>query len=191
MIARLAGEVTEYDGAQVVILCGGVGYGVNVCIDEQLKLAIGTQCDLYIAEQIKEDAHELYGFADKSRRELFRLLISVNGVGPKAAMAILNIGNEGKVRTAIANGDVKYITAAQGVGKKVAERVVVDLKNKVGLEVGEDATSFLGDVPEGDEAVEALVSLGYSSADAAQILRGVDPNLPTDERLKRALKGNK
>ena len=191
MIARLSGEVAEYDGAQVVVLCGGVGYGVHVCVDEQQQLQLGSQADLYIAEQIKEDAHELFGFLKRSRRELFRLLISVNGVGPKAAMAIINTGSEGQVRAAIANGDIKFITSAQGVGKKVAERVVVDLKSKVGLEVGEDATDFLSDAPTGDEAVEALIALGYSSADATQVLRGVDQSLPTDERIKQALKAKR
>ncbi len=189
MIARLTGEISEHDGAQVVVMCGGVGYGVHVCSDEQQKLTIGTTGDLYIAEQIKEDGHELFGFRNKSRRELFRLLNSVTGVGPKAAMAILNIGSEGQVRSAIANGDAKFITAAQGVGKKVAERVIVDLKNKVGLEVGDGATSFLSDAPENDEAVAGLVALGYSVADAAQVLRGVDASLPTDQRIKAALKG--
>lgn len=189
MIARLSGEVLEHDGTQVVVVCGGVGYGVYVCSDEQQKLTLGTLADLYIAEQIKEDGHELFGFRNKSRRELFRLLNSVTGVGPKAAMAILNIGSEAQVRAAIAGGDAKFITAAQGVGKKVAERVIVDLKSKVGLEVGDDATSFLGDASENDEAVAGLVALGYSTADAAQALRGVDAALPANERIKAALKG--
>ena len=142
-----------------------------------------------MAERIKEDSHELYGFATKSRKMLFDLLTSVNGVGPKAAMAILNIGSEGQVRSAIASGDTKFITAAKGVGKKVAERAVVDLKNKVGFEASADATDFLGDAPTTDEAVEALVALGHSPQDAAQLLRGVDEKLPTGERVKHALKG--
>ncbi len=188
MIARLRGEVIEHEGSQVVIDCGGVGYGVHVCFDEQQKLNLGSKCDLFIAEQIKEDAHELFGFSKKSRKDLFRLLIGVNGVGPKAAMAILNVGSEGQVRSAIATGDTKFISAAQGVGKKVAERVVVDLKNKVGLEASADATDFLGDAVITDEAVEALVALGHSPQDAAQLLRGIDQKLSTNDRIKQALK---
>lgn len=188
MIARLRGKIIEHDGAMVVLDCGGVGYGVNVCVDEQSKLATGTECDLFIAEQIKEDAHELFGFSSKSRKMLFDLLRSVNGVGPKAAMAILNIGTEGQVRSAIASGDTKFISAAKGVGKKVAERAVVDLKNKVGLEASDSATDFLADVSMTDEAVEALTALGHSPQDAAQMLRGIDTNLSTSERVKQALR---
>ncbi len=188
MIARIRGEVIEVGSDSVVVDCGGVGYGVNVCIDERQNLRTGTKCDLYIAEQIKEDLHDLFGFSQLSRRQLFSLLISVNGIGPRAAMAILNIGNESQVRTAIANGDTKFITSAKGVGKKVAERAVVDLKNKVGLEAGEDATGFLSDVSGSDEAVEALCALGYSTQDAVQLLRSVDSSLPTNERVKLALK---
>jgi Holliday junction DNA helicase RuvA len=188
MIARLRGEVIEHEDSRVIVDCGGVGYGVQVCYDEQQRLTLGTKCDLFIAEQIKEDAHELYGFSSKSRKQLFSLLISVNGVGPKAGMAILNIGTEGQVRSAIASGDTKFISAAKGVGKKVAERAVVDLKNKVGLEASDGAVDFLSDTTTSDEAVEALTTLGYSVQDAVEVLRGVDSSLPTGERIKQALK---
>jgi holliday junction DNA helicase RuvA len=191
MIALISGEVIEYEDSHVVIDCGGIGYDVYVCFDELQNLQIGKKCQLYIAEQIKEDAHNLFGFSQKSRRELFMLLISVNGIGPKAGMAILNIGSESQVRSAIASGDTRFITAAQGVGKKVAERVVVDLKNKVGLEASDGAVDFLSDTVNSDEAVEALVALGYSAQDAVELLRGVDNKLTTSERLKLALKGNK
>jgi len=191
MIARLRGEIIEHDDSRVIVDCAGVGYGVLVCADEQQKLAIGTRADLYIAEQIKEDTHELFGFSTKSRKQLFGLLISVNGVGPKAAMAILNVGNEGQVRSAIANGDTKFISAAQGVGKKVAERVVVDLKNRVGLQASDNAVDFLGDAAVTDEAVEALVALGHSAVDASLLLRGIDTGLPTQERIKLALKAKR
>ena len=191
MIARLRGQVIEHDGDMVVVDCSGVGYGVLVPVDEQSKLPIGTPADLFIAEHIKEDSHNLFGFSVKSRKMLFDLLTSVNGVGPKAAMAILNIGSEGQVRSAIASGDTKFITAAKGVGKKVAERAVVDLKNKVGLEASESATDFLGDAATTDEAVEALVALGHTPQDAAEILRGIDQSLPTNERIKLALKARR
>lgn len=188
MIVRLRGEVIEHGDSLVTVDCGGVGYGVMVCYDEQQQLALGSKCDLYIAEQIKEDSHDLYGFSSKSRRQLFGLLISVNGVGPKAGMAILNIGSEGQVRSAIASGDTKFISAAKGVGKKVAERAVVDLKNKVGLEASDGAVDFLSYTIVNDEAVEALTALGYNSQDSVELLRGVDSKLPTSERIKLALK---
>ena len=172
----------------IIVDCSGVGYGVLVPVDEQSKLPVGTQANLHIAEHIKEDAHDLYGFSAKSRKLLFDLLTSVNGIGPKAAMAILNIGSECQVRSAIASGDTKFISAAKGVGKKVAERAVVDLKNKVGLEASDDAVDFLGDAATTDEAVEALVALGHSPQDAAELLRGIDPKLSTNERVTTALK---
>lgn len=188
MIARLRGEVIEHDNTQIVVECAGVGYGVHVCVDEQAALPVGRACDLFIAEQIKEDAHELFGFGKRSRKDLFLLLISVNGVGPKAAMAIMNIGSESQVRTAIAAGDTKFITGAKGVGKKVAERAVVDLKSRVGLVASDGATDFLSDASITDEAVEALTALGHSPQDAAILLRGIDPTLGTGERVKQALK---
>lgn len=189
MIARLRGQVIEHDGGTVVVDCNGVGYGVLVPVDEQSRLPVGTPADLFIAEHIKEDSHDLFGFAVKSRKMLFDLLTSVNGIGPKAAMAILNIGSEGQVRSAIASGDTKFITAAKGVGKKVAERAIVDLKSKVGLEASESATDFLGDATVTDEAVEALVALGHTPQDAAELLRGVDTSLSIDERIRAALRG--
>jgi Holliday junction DNA helicase RuvA len=159
MIARLRGEVIEHEDSRVIVDCAGVGYGVQVCYDEQQQLTLGTKCDLYIAEQIKEDAHDLYGFSSKSRKQLFGLLISVNGVGPKAGMAILNIGTELQVRSAIASS--------------------------------ESAIDFLNDVATGDEAVEALTSLGYGVQDAVELLRGIDSSLPTSDRIKLALKSRK
>ena len=190
MIAKLTGLVSDHDGAQSVLDCTGVGYGIRVLQDEQATMRLGEPASLYIYEHIKEDAHDLYGFKTKTRKELFERLLSVNGVGPKAAMSIANLGNEGQVRSAIAAGDVKFISSASGVGKKVAERVVVDLKNKVGLVASKDATAFLSDaaIHEQDEALQALVGLGYSREDAVQALAKIDPNLPVEDRVKQALK---
>jgi holliday junction DNA helicase RuvA len=188
MISRLRGKILEHDGSIVVVDCGGVGYGVLVPIDEQASLPTGSMADLFIAEHIKEDAHDLFGFSLKSRKLLFDLLTSVNGIGPKAAMAILNIGTESQVRNAFANGDTKYISTAKGVGKKVAERAVVDLKNKVGLQASDNAVDFLGDPTIMDDATQALVALGYSTEDAVGLLKGIDVALSTNERIKLALK---
>ncbi len=173
-----------------VIDCNGVGYGVRVLLDEQATMRLGEKASLYIYEHIKEDTHDLYGFVTKSRKDLFERLLSVNGVGPKAALAIANLGNEGQVRAAIAAGDTKYISSASGVGKKVAERVVVDLKNKVGLSTSDDATSFLQEssLADSDEALQALVGLGYAREDAVSVLAKIDPSLPIAIRIKLALK---
>ena len=190
MIAKITGVASDHDGSLTVIDCGGVGYGVRVLLDEQASMRIGEKVSVYIYEHIKEDAHDLYGFVTKSRKDLFERLLSVNGVGPKAALAIANLGNEGQVRAAIASGDTKYISSASGVGKKVAERVVVDLKNKVGLSTSDDATAFLQEasLADSDEALQALVGLGYSREDAASVLAKIDPSLSVEERVKQALK---
>lgn len=193
MIVRLEGKVIEHDGNMVVIDCSGVGYGVVVCPDEQTLMKTGELTTLYISENIKEDSHDLYGFRTISRRELYRQLISVNGVGPKAAMAILAIANEQSVRKAIAEGDTAFISRAVGVGKKVAERIVVDLKNKVGMLVSDNATDFLygTEVSDGDDAVQALVALGYSLSDAKQALKEIDSNLDLESRVSLVLKGGR
>lgn len=190
MIAKLSGVAAEHDGPVTIIDCGGVGYGVRLLVDEQMTMKLGEAAKVFIYEHIKEDAHDLYGFLIKTRKDLFERLLSVTGVGPKAAMAIANLGSESQVRTAIAGGDIKFISSASGVGKKVAERVVVDLKNKVGLVASEDATAFLQDsgVADSDEALQALVGLGYSREDAIEALGKVDSSLPTGERVKQALK---
>ena len=190
MIAKLTGVAADHEGPLTVIECSGVGYGVRVLLDEQATMRLGEVVSVYIYEHIKEDAHDLYGFKTKSRKELFEKLLSVNGVGPKAALAITNLGNEGQVRAAIAGGDTKYISSAAGVGKKVAERVVVDLKNKVGLSASDDATSFLQEasMADSDEALQALVGLGYSREDAVRVLAKIDPTLSVEDRIKLALK---
>lgn len=191
MIARLTGNVIEHASSMVVVDCHGVGYGVTVCPDDQGKLHLGTEVSLYIAENIKEDSYDLYGFIDKSRKELYLQLTSVNGVGPKAGISILSVGSEQQIRKAIAEGDTAYLSRAVGVGKKVAERVVVDLKNKVGLLASEDATSFLqaDGVDDNDDAVQALIALGYTVADAKLALSTVDKKLNLSERVSHVLKG--
>lgn len=190
MIAKITGVASDHEGPMTVIDCNGVGYGVRVLLDEQATMRLGEKTNLYIYEHIKEDTHDLYGFVTKSRKDLFERLLSVNGVGPKAALAIANLGNEGQVRAAIAAGDTKYISSASGVGKKVAERVVVDLKNKVGLSTSDDATSFLQEssLADSDEALQALVGLGYAREDAVSVLAKIDPSLPVAHRIKLALK---
>ncbi len=191
MIARIEGMVVLHDGSMVVIDCGGVGYGVIVASDEQALMKNGDKVTLWVAESIKEDSYDLFGFMATSRRNLFRQLLSVNGVGPKAAMAILSLGAEGEVRAAVAGGDVKFLSSATGVGKKVAERVIVDLKNKVGLDTSASATNFLAEaaIGDADEAVQALVALGYSPVDAKEALAKIDPSLSLEGRVSAVLRG--
>jgi len=191
MIATLSGKVTEKLADVVVLEAGGVGYGLNVTAEDYGRLNVGEATKVYIYEYIREQAHDLFGFLSKDTKALFEQLLEVSGVGPKMALNMLSIGNATEVRQAIAGGDVKFIQRANGVGKRVAERVVVELKDKVGL-VGVDleSTNLLQSESNlaKDEAFEALVALGYSAADASQALLGVDPELPTETRVKHALK---
>lgn len=189
MIAILEGIISQKIGDLVVIECGGVGYGLFVTFEDFGALNSGEQAKLYIYEHIRENAHDLFGFRNLETKYLFEQLLSVNGVGPKMAMAIMSIANSSQVRQAIATGDTKFISQATGVGKRVAERVVVDLKDKVGLVSDENATDFLTTTADpSDEALQGLVALGYSVPDAAAALKNVDEKLPAADRIKQALK---
>jgi Holliday junction DNA helicase RuvA len=192
MIATLSGRVSEKLQELVVLDVAGIGYGVYVTPEDYGQLKIDDKQKLYIYEYLRENVHELYGFVQLDNKRLFELLLSVNGVGPRMALSILSMGTAQEVRERIASGDVKYLQGAAGVGRRVAERVVVDLKDKVGLD-GTDLISSgiltAKNLLLKDEAVEALVSLGYTTQDAAKALEKVDHSLPTDQRVKEALRG--
>lgn len=187
----LTGKVAEKISDKVVIDVQGVGYGILVTTEDYGILSTGNIAKVYVYEHIRENAYDLFGFVNLDTKQLFEQLLDVNGVGPKMALSILSVGSAGEVRRAIAGGDVKLIQCASGVGKRVAERVVVDLKDKVGL-IGVELSSTgllqSDTLLKQDEAVEALVALGYTSADAAAALASVPSDLPTEERIKKALK---
>lgn len=190
MITTLEGKISEKLGDIVVVDCGGVGYGLYVTFEDYGGLEVGSEIKLYVYEHIRENTHDLFGFKNLTTKQLFEQLLSVNGVGPKMALAILSVANSSQVRQAIAGGDTKFITQAPGVGKRVAERVVVDLKDKVGLAASDSATDFLTtSANPNDEALQGLVALGYSVQDAAEALKNVDEALSTADRIKQALKG--
>jgi holliday junction DNA helicase RuvA len=192
MIVTLQGMVLEKIGETVVIDVHGVGYGVLVTAEDFGRLPTGQSVKVYIYEHIREVSYDLFGFLQLDTKRFFEQLLGVNGVGPKMALSVLSIGSAQDVRQAIAGGDTKYIQRAAGVGKRVAERIVVDLKDKVGL-VGVDlaSTGMLQSetLLQQDEAVEALMSLGYSAQDASVALQKVPADLSTEERIKRALSG--
>jgi Holliday junction DNA helicase RuvA len=191
MIALLTGVIAEKIRDTVVVDVQGVGYGVLVTNEDFGALATGAPARLYIYEHIRENSHDLFGFVGLDTKQLFEQLLDVNGVGPKMALSVLSIGSANEVRQAIAGGDTKTIQRANGVGKRVAERIVVDLKDKVGLEgVDLSTTGMLQSdtLIKKDEAAEALIALGYSAQDAAQALASVPADLPLEERIKQALK---
>lgn len=191
MIAILSGVVGEKLGDIVVLDVNGIGYGLNVTAEDFGRLRTGEPAKVYIYEHIREQGYDLFGFIGRDTKQLFEQLLDVNGIGPKMALNMLSIGNTTEVRQAIAGGDVKFIQQANGVGKRVAERVVVELKDKVGLagvDLGAAGLLQSETAIAKDEAAEALISLGYSPADAVKSLSGIDPELPTEDRIKQALK---
>lgn len=192
MIATLSGVVAEKLLDVVVLDVQGVGYGIFVSNEDYGSLNQGDSAKVYIYEHIREVAHDLYGFVRLDTKKLFEQLLGVNGIGPKMALSVLSIGSTDQVRQGIAGGDVTFIQRASGVGKRVAERVVVELKDKVGLEAVELGAAGLltsENLLVQDEAVEALVTLGYTPQDASRALQHVDGNLPVEDRVKLALKG--
>ncbi|HET8709032.1 MAG TPA: Holliday junction branch migration protein RuvA [Candidatus Saccharimonadales bacterium] len=191
MIVALQGVVSDKLADMVVLDVHGVGYGLQVTAEDFGRLASGEQAKLYVYEHIREQAYDLFGFVQQDTKKLFEQLLGVKNVGPKVALAVLDIGTAPAVRGAIAAGDVKLLQSAKGVGKRAAEQIVVELRDKVGLAATETAEGivFRPGINTQDEAVEALISLGYSPQDATVALKDIDAALPTEERIKLALKG--
>lgn len=189
MIAHLLGTITEKVDNSVIIDVHGVGYEVALPAPDAEQLHLDDQAKIYTYHAIRENSEELYGFSTLAAKRLFELLLSVNGVGPKAAINILSLGPPETVRNAIANTDSAFIAKAAGVGKKSAERVIVDLRDKVGLpsKIGQATSDFLAPNTE-DEALDALIALGFPLKEATLALAEVDSNLPVEERIKLALK---
>lgn len=190
MISYLNGEVVAKGIDLVTVDVGGVGYGVRVGTIDYEALNIGKNAKLFIYEHIREDAYDLYGFVNQSTIGLFNQLLSVKNVGPKVALAILGIGSEAMVKQAIAGGDVKKLQTAKGVGKRAAEQIIVELRDKVGLVSSDEAEGVVsrGAVDVNDEAVQALIALGYSEYDAQKALAITDKNASTEERIKQVLR---
>lgn len=191
MIAHLAGKVTEKDLNTIIVDVHGVGYEMVVSAPDAENTNVDDEVKFYTYHAVRENGEDLYGFSSLAAKRLFQMLISVNGVGPKAAMAILSLSTPEEVRNAIANDDIAFISKASGVGKKSAERVIVDLRDKVGLpsHYGRSETFVVRPQkgPE-DEALDALIALGFPLKEATAALSEVDPNLPVEERVRAALK---
>lgn len=189
MIAHVIGVVAEKFGNSVIVDVNGIGYEIQVPLGDFESALLNEDVKFYTYHHIREQSQDLFGFSSLAAKKLFELLITVQGVGPKAALSILSLGDSETVRNGIANGDSGFVSKASGVGKKIAERVVVDLSDKVGLAVTVAHASGVSVVPAGDEALEALMALGYSLQDAQSALESVPKDLPTAERVTLALRG--
>ena len=194
MIYYLSGPVTILEPGLAVIECAGVGYGCRVTAYTAGQLKLNQNARLYISESIREDAHELFGFISKEEQRCYELLTSVNGVGPKAAMSILSSGGPQNFTLAVMTGDEKMLTAAQGVGKKIAQRIILELKDKLGgssMELDFSTGPAISAVShQGNAALAhaALQELGYSPAEISAALKGVDPTASTEEMVRHALR---
>ena len=190
MIAHVRGQVAEKFASSVIIDVQGVGYEVSLTAIDFENLNLNDDVKLYTYHHIREQSEELFGFTSLAAKKLFELLITVQGIGPKAAMAILSLATPEEVRNAIANADAGYISKASGVGKKSAERVIVDLRDKVGLPTyyGRKSEPEQQALQANDEALDALMALGFTLADATKALEGVDSGLSVEDRIRLALK---
>ena len=195
MLYNVKGKLTVSDVNFIVVECGGVGFKCFTTLNTVKNIGkIGDEVNVFTYLAVRDDAMDLYGFATLDELNAFKLLITVSGIGPKAAAAILSELSPDRLAICIASGDAKSITKAQGVGKKTAERVVLELMDKMGaITVGDtsDAVSSVAAVSESSnssEAVEALVALGYSQSDAAVVVGSMDKSLSVDEMIRHGLK---
>lgn len=191
MITHIEGKLTEKNPTDVVIDCNGVGYLLNISLHTYSQIPDNENLKLYTHFQVKEDAHTLYGFSTKTEREVFRLLISVSGIGASTARTMLSSLNPEQVKDAIAKEDVSTIQSVKGIGLKTAQRVIIDLKDKI-LKVHQidDSSVFTGNTNK-DEALSALEVLGFVKKQADRVVSKIiaeDPQASVESIIKQALK---
>lgn len=197
MFYHIEGKLVEVGQNLAVIDCGGVGYALNVTLNTLSYIKLGEKTKLYVSEIIKEDAFDLYGFYTKSEKRCFEMLVSVSGIGPKAALSILSANTPEGLALAIMNNNEKALTVAPGIGKKIAQRVILELKDKLakGQAVNGAGETYGGTgvtvIPENklSEASAALAVLGYTQGEINVALKGIDlDSLTLEQIIKQALK---
>ena len=196
MFYYLNGVVAEMEANLAVIDCGGVGYACATTNYTLSQLKKGERAKLYTYMNVREDAVDLFGFSSQSELHSFKLLLGVSGVGPKAALAILSTNTPANLAMAVVMGDEKALTAAPGIGKKIAQRIILELKDKLAKEQASFGPDTGGSVPvtvlpndKAKEAGAALAVLGYSGSEVAAALKGIDiDTLPLEEIIRQALK---
>ena len=192
MFYSLTGTVAHIDESMLALECGGVAFALSATSNTLREIRMGDKATLFTHMIVREDAMELFGFGSKAELHCFRQLIGVTGVGPKAALAVLSVYAPEQLGYFVAAGDAKSITRAQGVGKKLAERIVLELKDKMQAYPGtgrrlQDAGDIVFAATD-DEALAALLALGYQQAEAMLALKGLDAALTTQEKIRLALK---
>jgi len=190
MITQLKGRMIEKSPTEIVIDCNGVGYLVNISLNTFSKLSDSENISLYTHLQVKEDSHTLFGFFEKTERNLFRQLISVSGIGASTARTMLSSLTPGEIQSAIVSGNVSVIQSVKGIGLKTAQRVIIDLKDKVSL-ISEN-NQFIGNISNTnqDEALSALEVLGYNRKQTSKLIEMLvnnSPEMSVEELIKGAL----
>jgi Holliday junction DNA helicase RuvA len=180
MIGYLKGVVIDIDGGEVIVEVNGVGYRVVI---SNFKFQISDEVELYIHTHVREDQISLFGFFCKAELKLFELLISVSGIGPKLGMTILKAGKADKITEAISKADVNFFTAISGIGKKGAQKIIIELKNKVGS-LSEINLSDDGD----DDLVSGLVAMGYNRNAVVHVMNELSGTLKDEDKIREALK---
>lgn len=185
VITHIKGTIIDKEERTVVIDVNGLGYKVFVTAATVDTAREGAEMALWTHLAVREDAQTLFGFPSKDELGFFELLISISGIGPKTALGILNVSSVSNIRKAVLTGDTSHLTKVSGVGKKIADKIVLELKGKFGAEAGGDGISLRDEV----DALEALKALGYGHKEAREALKEVDLSITdTGERVKKALK---
>jgi Holliday junction DNA helicase RuvA len=191
MINYIKGTITEINPTSVTIETGGIGYFINISVNTFSKLDSKSESRILVHEVIREDAHQLFGFADKEERDIFRLLISVTGIGANTARMMLSSLTPGEVEKAIMESNVNVLKSVKGIGLKTAQRVIVDLKDKVGKQSATGEIFTFADNTKREEALSALVMLGFAKSAVSKVLEKIirdEKNLTVEDLIKRALK---
>jgi len=185
MISTITGKVISNNGLELVVMTsGGVGYKIFVNPAKSDRWPTGSEAQILTYLAVREDAMDLFGFGAEAERQLFLKLLSVSGIGPKSALHTLSLGEVDEINSAIARGDADYMTKVSGIGRKTAERIVVELKSKM-VSVG----TVLGEVTgKMAEVIEGLIVLGYSASEAREAVKDISDELPTELIIREALK---
>jgi Holliday junction DNA helicase RuvA len=191
MIDYIKGAITQITPTFLTLECGGIGYFVNISISTFSKLDGKNEYKVLVHEVIREDSHLLFGFADNEERDIFRLLISVSGVGANTARMMLSSLNSAEIEKAIIGSDVNVLKSVKGIGLKTAQRIIIDLKDKLGKQAGSGEIFAFADNTKREEALSALVMLGFAKSAVSKILDKIvkeEKNLTVEDMIKRALK---
>jgi Holliday junction DNA helicase RuvA len=191
MIDYIKGDITQITPTFLIMETGGIGYMVNISLTTFSKLETQKEYKILVHEVIREDSHQLFGFADNEERDIFRLLISVSGVGANTARMMLSSLNPGEIEKAILGSDSNLLKSVKGIGLKTAQRIIIDLKDKLGKHAGGGEIFTFADNTKREEALSALVMLGFVKSAVSKVLDKIvreEKNLSVEDMIKRALK---